>query len=120
MRNGNANGIWQEYLPANSGPPEAYGSAWIYLNSGCAGIGIGNDGNTGVTTSTCVTGQWIYLTTLNGVSPANEFIVYSTVPGGADFYVDNTWVSAVPEPASITLLVIGAAEVMRRRLHKAR
>jgi len=112
---GYANGLWQQYLPTNTGPAEAMGSAWVYLNSGCVGIGIGNDGATFPTSSTCVTGQWIELTTLNGVSPANEFIVYSTAVGGADYYVDNTWVSAVPEPASITLLALAACAALRRK-----
>jgi PEP-CTERM motif len=117
--NGYANGIWQQYLPTNTGPTSAFGSAWVYINSGCVGIGIGNDGNTGATSSTGVTGQWVNLTTLNGVSPANEFIVYTTVAGGADYYVDNAWVSVVPEPASLTLLAIGACAALRRRLRKA-
>lgn len=117
---GNANGLWQQYLPTNTGPVSAFGSAWVYLNSGCVGIGIGNDGNTGTTSSTCVVGQWIQLTTLNGVSPANEFIVYTTTASGADYYVDNAWVSAVPEPASITMLVAGAGVALRRSLRNAR
>ena len=117
---GDWSGIYQPFLPFNTGPVVAIGSAWLYLNSGCVGVGVGNDGNTGVTVSTCVTGQWIKLTTLNGVSPANEFIVYTTTAGGADFYVDNAFASAVPEPASLTLLVFGAAEVVRRRLRKVK
>jgi len=117
-------GIYQEFLPFNTGPAHAFGSAWIYLKSGsCVGIGMGNDGSFSVTSSTCVARQWIHLTTLNGVSPANEFVVYSIIPSGfvlTDFYVDNVSVTSIPEPASMTLLLVGTAEVLRRRLGKAK
>lgn len=39
--------------------------------------------------------MWTPLQPPNGVSPANQFIVFSTPVGGASFYVDDASVVAV-------------------------
>ncbi len=111
------NGIVQVFLPINTGPTEAEGSAWVFVNRGCVHIGTGNDGNTGPNAITCVTGQWIHLSAPNGVSPANEFIVYSN-GGGADYFVDNASVVEIPEPSSLLLLgsgLLSLCGLLRRR-----
>jgi hypothetical protein len=115
--NGYANGIWQQYLPTNTGPTSVFGSAWVYVISGCVGIGVGNDGNTAPSASTCVTDQWIDLTTLNSQSPGNEFIVYTTLASGAQYYVDNTYAAAAPEPSTVVLLcaALGGLALRKRR-----
>jgi hypothetical protein len=111
---GLAGGIYQAFLPPNTGPDYLSGSAWVYLISGCVGIGLGNDGTTAVTSETCTTGQWIELSTDNSTSPVNEFLIYAMY-GGADFYVDNAFV-ATPEPATLTLLAMGiGGSLLRRR-----
>jgi hypothetical protein len=72
-------------------------SIWVYLNSGCVGMGTGDGGDTANTDEmTCETNSWIQFKAPNGVSPANEFIVYSVITAGADFYADNAKVIGVP------------------------
>jgi hypothetical protein len=117
--NGAYNGIFQIFF----GAPTLYGSAWLFLNSGCAGIGTGNGPLTGIDITTCVHGQWEHLEARNGTSPASEFIIYSTSPGGADFFVDNASVSSTPsvvtpEPATFTSLALGIAIVLSTRKRK--
>ena len=107
-------GIWQPFLPYNTGPNEVISSAWVYVISGNVGIGTGNGGNTGLNVISSTTNQWQLLQVRNFVSPANEFIVYSTSSSGAEFYVDMARVEpvekkSVPEPCSVFgLLAIGA------------
>jgi len=77
-------------------------SAWVYINSGCVSIGTGDGGDTGIDEATCETGRWFHFIQVpNGVSPANEVIVYSLIPAystitGADFYVKNASVVTAP------------------------
>ena len=103
------------------GPP-AYGSAWVYVNSGCVGLGTGNGGSTGIDVSTCALGKWIFLQVQNGSSPANEFIVYASFgsSSGADYYVDNAAVTLapVPEPSTLALIApaaLGLGHLLRRK-----
>jgi len=91
---GNANGIVHCCF---SNHTTTLSSVWVYVNSGCVGMGTGNGGDTSNTDEmTCEPGTWIQFKAPNGVSPANEFIVYSVITAGADFYVDNAKVVAAP------------------------
>jgi len=81
--------------------PQTTSSVWVFVISGCVGMGTGDGAETSSTDeTTCVTNQWIHFYKVpNGVNPATEFIVYSvlnaefpTGTGGADFYVDNAQV----------------------------
>jgi len=64
--------------------------------SGQIGVGAGNGGNTGIDKKSVTVGQWEWVEAPNGASPANEFIVYATSPGGADYYVGFARVNEVP------------------------
>jgi hypothetical protein len=97
---GNGNGIVQDFASQT----KTLSSVWVYLNSGCIGIGTGDGGNTLQTDEiTCETGSWIQFKAPSGESPSFEFIVYSVEVAvrivdsapGADFYVDNVSVKAV-------------------------
>ena len=116
---GDDNGIYQTFLPGNTGPNSAIGSVWVYVLQGSVGMGTGNGGDTLLDTTTSVHDQWVQLSAPNGVSPANEFIVYSASAGGATFYVDNADVEAVPEPAAWAGLALGAVALVRRRAKRS-
>ena len=105
--NGGDNGLFQSFLPENTGPDHAIGSAWIYVISGQVGIGTGNDGAIGFDALTVTMGQWEFLQAGNGVPPANEFIIYAY--GGGHFYAENANVSPVPLPAAFLFLAPGLA-----------
>jgi|CXWL01.1.fsa_nt_gi hypothetical protein len=93
---GIASGLVQTFFPTNAGPSKIIASAWVFVNRGHVGIGTGNGGDTHLDAISSTTGQWEYLEAKNGVSPANEFIIYSdnVTQGGADFYVA---AASVPE-----------------------
>jgi hypothetical protein len=101
ITDGRDNGIVQSAIWS---APKTKSSAWVFVNKGCVGIGTGNGGNTNPNdATTCETGKWMHLQAPNGVSPANEFIIYSVavdgVPDslkGADFFADNAEVVSVP------------------------
>ena len=87
-----ANGVTNVFGDFNTGPDKVFACAWIYLVSGEVGIGTGNGGNTGLDIVLRKTGSWEYVPVSNGVSPANEFIIYS-LGGGAHFFVESAQVS---------------------------
>jgi hypothetical protein len=88
---GAGNGLVQVFDAFNRGPAKSFAYAWIYVVRGQVGIGTGNGGNTGIDKTTTVTGQWQRIDAYNGVSPANEFIIYSTV-ADTEFYVSEAGV----------------------------
>ena len=119
---GSNGGIYQDFLstPAAS----ATASAWVWIVSGCVGIGSGDDGDTGEDTQSCTTGSWIHLTAPNDSTPVTNFLVYDT-SAGANFFVDNAavtpGVTPTPEPAALVLfgsglLILG--EFVRRRARR--
>ncbi|MFN0151725.1 MAG: hypothetical protein ACKVU1_13575 [bacterium] len=92
---GGSNGVGQIFLPFDTGPDQATAMARIFVISGTVVIGTGNGGNTGADAHTRYTGHWEFLRAGNGVSPANEFIVYAW-GGPAEFYVDKCRVAELP------------------------
>ncbi len=82
-------GIVQVFGPFNTGPAQVSSSVWVYVLQGQVCLGTGNGGNTHCDATSTTTGQWELLQAPNGVSPANELIVYASSAGGAEFYADN-------------------------------
>ncbi|MDH6455476.1 MULTISPECIES: hypothetical protein [unclassified Streptomyces] len=80
-------GLVQTFLPDRTGPDAADAAAWVYLLRGEVAIGTGNGGSTGYDARTSARGRWLRLAARNGTSPANEFIVYASSAGGAEFFV---------------------------------
>jgi hypothetical protein len=117
---GSNGGIYQDFLstPAAS----ATASAWIWIVSGCVGIGSGDDGDTGEDTQSCTTGSWLHLSAPSDSSPVTAFLAYDTSLG-ATFYVDDASVvpgaaAATPEPSALVLLgsgLLGLGGFVRRR-----
>jgi hypothetical protein len=93
-------GVVQTFAPQDTGPDRVESAAWVYVLRGEVAIGTGNGGSTGYDARTSERGRWIRLTAPNGVSPANEFIVYASSPGGAEFYVA---AASVREPGQDTV-----------------
>ncbi|MCF2151404.1 squalene/phytoene synthase family protein [Desmonostoc muscorum LEGE 12446] len=85
--NGLRCGLVQGFGAIDTGSPSAIASAWIYVVSGKVGIGTGNQGHTGLDVISSKTNTWEHLQSPNGVSPANQLIIYSA-SDGAEFYVD--------------------------------
>lgn len=110
-------------------------SAWFYVNTGSAEIGLfDNGGSTGAFSNpTTTTGQWEYVSTTNNlVSGSMGPVIYGS-EAGSDFYVDAFWLNpgetstspydpstgfnpnlqgetdlpAVPEPGTFGLLGLG-------------
>ena len=94
--NGTGSGLVQTALPQNTGPEKAYLCAWVQVVRGRVGIGAGNGGNTSVTGESRLIGKWERIEARNGVSPANEFIIYGQP--GSEFYVENAVFSDVWPP----------------------
>jgi hypothetical protein len=71
----------------------------VFVLNGQVGMGTGNGGDTvPFDRISNISDKWELLTAPNGVSPANEFIVYAISPGGADYYVDNASVNKLVQP----------------------
>lgn len=94
------NGVLQVFPGSASctanGPARVQAGAYVWVNSGQVCIGTGNGGNTSCNAYSTTTGQWQWLQANNGNSPANEFIVYATSPGGADYFVGFARVNEIP------------------------
>lgn len=107
-------GIWQSISPPGTGPDAAAASIWVFLNAGSAAVGLGSGNGGGDTVidviSLTTTGAWQFVTAPSGRSPVNEFIVYSVSANGADFNVDLADLeTVVPEPGTLSLLLMGTA-----------
>ena len=87
VTSGQRSGLVQTFLAHNAGPLRVIAGAWVRVRRGQVGIGTGNGGHTGVDAVSARTNEWEHLQALNGVSPANEFIIYCASVGGADFDV---------------------------------
>jgi hypothetical protein len=91
---GTLNGIFQNGFANQT---TTLTSIWVYVNSGCIGMGTGDGADTPYTDEmTCEAGSWIEFKAPNGGVPANEFLVYAVLTAGADFYVDKASVVAAP------------------------
>lgn len=111
---GHGNGIVQVFGFPN-GPAAAEAEAWVYVNSGVVGAGIGNGGSTNPNTLTTTTGVWEKLSFSQGTSPVNEIVFYA-IDGPSEFYVDLARVRAVPEPAACGVLAgLACLAFIRRR-----
>jgi hypothetical protein len=94
-------GLVQQYQATGSGPAHVISSVSVLVVRGQVGMGTGNGGDTGEHDAvSTATGTWEQLTAPNGVSPANEFIVYAVSPGGACYYVDNASVNEHGHPVT--------------------
>lgn len=85
-------GVVQVFGDRDTGPAKVASSVWVFVVRGAVGMGTGNGGATGLDVLSKTQGQWEQLQAVNGVQPANEFIVYSaggdSAAEGACFYVD--------------------------------
>jgi len=95
-------GLVQVFAPFNGGPTKVYACAWIFLVKGQVAIGTGNGGNTGTDQVLKKIGSWELVEISNGVTPANEFIIYSISPGGAEFYVESAEINVSRVPVCCT------------------
>ena len=68
----------------------------MFVLRGTVGMGTGDGGNTSIDAQSTKHGQWERLVAANGVSPANELIVYATSPDGACFYVEDGLIQTRP------------------------
>jgi hypothetical protein len=117
-----SSGVFQQFLPVNTGPMDVVWSIWIYVVSGQVGVGVGNGGGTHPAAAnqlTSTTGVWQQLISQNDPTnaPANEITIYSITPG-ANFFVDAADVEA-PEPGTLfgaaSALLLLAGYGLRRR-----
>lgn len=111
------NGIVQVFSPPGTGPLTAIGEAWIFVNSGVVGVGIGNGGATVTTVNSQQTGVWEKLQFMESTSPVNEIIFYAQ-DGPTEFYVDLVTTS-VPEPGSAIMFSMAAASLVFRRRRRS-
>jgi hypothetical protein len=87
-------GLVQQYQATGTGPAQVTSTVSVFVVRGKVGMGTGNGGNTSANDAvSTVTGTWEQLTAPNGISPANEFIVYAVSAGGACYYIDNASVA---------------------------
>jgi len=79
-----------------NGPAHTDSLAYVFVRSGQVCIGTGDGGNTHCDAYSSTNNVWEVLEAHNGVSPANEFIVYATSPGGADYFIGFARVNESP------------------------
>jgi hypothetical protein len=109
---GGANGLVQVFAPPNGGSTNVSATAYVYVLSGQVYLGTGNGGDTLVDAISTKTNTWERLQASNGVSPANELIIYS-YRGPANFYVgyasvtDSGHTAGAPEPSALLLSTFG-------------
>jgi hypothetical protein len=94
---GKGNGLVQVFGGLDTGPESVIGSAWVYVVHGAVSIGTGNGGKTRLDMQSTSSGSWELLSARNGVSPANQFMIYSA-SDGAIFYVAYAEVIEIPGP----------------------
>ncbi len=90
--NGSNNGIVQVFGGSNK---RTESSVWVFVLRGQVGMGTGDGGNTGIDAKSTKHYEWEELKAPNGVSPATEFIVYSTSEEGAWYFVAHASVVAI-------------------------
>jgi hypothetical protein len=107
-------GVFQFTGYTNSGPAVAMEGVWIYVLSGGAEIGMGNegapvgDGRYGpvMNASTTLLNQWVYLTSTTpnlpppNQSPVNEMFIYSS-GGPSEFFAAAASLTDPPPAAAI-------------------
>ena len=86
---GGSCGLVQAWANTDTGPDVALVQAWVCVVRGSVMLGCGNGGNTGEDVRSTQHGEWELLEAPNGVSPANEVIVYASDPEGAEYFVDH-------------------------------
>ena len=87
-------GIYRTYAAVDTGPTRVRALVWVYVLRGQVGVGAGNGGDTGIGAATSTIGRWVLLRTFNGVSPANEIIIYAIDPS-TEFYVGSVTVETI-------------------------
>ncbi|HEY0302672.1 MAG TPA: hypothetical protein VGC36_15100 [Rhizomicrobium sp.] len=95
-------GLVQAFLAPDHGPSRVHACIWLRMVSGSVGVGVGNGGDTHPTAFLDRPGSWTLLGTVNGVSPANELIVYRTGSADAEFQVRSAAVSEGSIPCGTT------------------
>ncbi len=91
-------GLVQAFLPPGTGPSHIYACVSVRLISGRIGMGVGNGGDTHSAVFLDQPGDWQLLGTENGVTPANEIIVYRASDSNAEFQIRAANVSEQPIP----------------------
>jgi PEP-CTERM motif len=91
----------------------------VYLRSGSFELGLGQGGYYLSTAKTWVLDRWVHLTAsyVRGTAPGaplpteigNEIFLYATNGAGADFFVDNAYAGAAPEPSTWAMMLSGFA-----------
>lgn len=92
---GGGNGIIQVFAPKDTGYDKVRACVKIHVLEGSVGIGIGNGGDTHTTVWVNSNDHLEQVRLTNGISPANEIILYSNSPEGVHFIVDS--VRVIPE-----------------------
>lgn len=92
VTDGERNGLVQVFGKVDSGPHSVVACAWIKVVKGSVAIGTGNGGNTAYDMVLRKTGSWEVVEVSNGLSPANEFVIYAASPGGGEFYVESAYI----------------------------
>jgi hypothetical protein len=89
-------GLVQQFLPQRQGPTSAHLEVMVFVLDGQVGIGIGDGGDTSVTTFSTTTGQWETLEADHFVTNAGEVVIFGAAGNGGSYFVGN---ASVTEPA---------------------